>query len=219
MKKIIILIGPPACGKGTQAKKIAANHNYIHISTGELLRKMATDQNLGEKEKVALEEMKKGKLVPDWLIYDLAFKMIEKCLDEGKGVVLDGVIRSLKQAEKFQQYFKENKLINELQAVEITLTDQESLERSTKRRICKECKEIIPWLPATYEIKNCPKCSGELEIRSDDSPEIIKKRIVEQGNVVLKPILEYYKNAGFLKSIDGMKDIEGVWKDLQQLIK
>ena len=84
MKKIIIMIGPPGSGKGTQAKKIAAKHGYIHLSSGDLLRSLAQKLQLNSLEKEAVEQMKSGELVSDKLIYSLVFSEIEKNIADGK---------------------------------------------------------------------------------------------------------------------------------------
>lgn len=218
MHKIIILIGPPGSGKGTQAKKIAAKYNYGHISTGDLLRALDTDPNGDLVDKQMLVEMKSGKLVPDTLIYKLAFTAIRKYLDNGQGVVLDGAIRNIAQAEAYQKFFIENGWRNEVQAIEVALDDEESFNRLTKRRICEACGEIIPWLPTTRDFTVCPKCGGSLVTRSDDDESVIRKRIVEQGNTALKPILDYYANLNLLQKVDGMKDIDEVKEDIERLL-
>ncbi len=218
MKKILIFIGPPGSGKGTQAKLLAKKYGYKHISTGDLFRALATDQNANEKEKQALEEMKAGKLVPDWLVYSLAFKEIKKNLDANVGVVLDGAIRNLEQAQEYQKFFEKNAWNNEVLAVEVALSDEESFNRLTKRRICYKCGEIIPWLPATKDLISCPKCGGELIYRQDDSEEVISKRLQEQGNKTLRPILDFYSDFGVLESIDGMKGIEEVEAEIQMVV-
>ena len=110
MQKIIILIGPPGSGKGTQARKIADKYNYGHISTGDLLRAIVANGSADEKETQALEEMKKGGLVPSWLIYRLAFREIDKYINKDQGVVLDGAIRSVEQADHYQNHFKDKGL-------------------------------------------------------------------------------------------------------------
>jgi adenylate kinase len=80
MKKIIIFLGAPGSGKGTQAKNIVKNYGYAHISTGESLRALAKSDNIKPEDKAALEAMKEGHLVPDWLIFRLAFEEIDECL-------------------------------------------------------------------------------------------------------------------------------------------
>lgn len=218
MKKIIILIGPPGSGKGTQAKKFANKLNYGHISTGDLLRALASDSDIAPDEQTALKEMKEGKLVPDWLIYRLVFREIEKYLSKGRGVVLDGAIRNLEQAKEYQKFFEEKNLSQEVLAVEISLTDEESFNRLTKRRMCASCGEIIPYLASTKNLTACPKCGGQLITRPDDEEKVIKERIIEQGNTALKPILDYYLALGLLKRVDGMKDIEGVEKEIEKVL-
>ncbi len=218
LKKILIFIGPPGSGKGTQAKLIAQKFGYKHISTGDLFRALTTDQNASEKEKKALEEMKAGKLVPDWLVYGLAFKEIKKNLNAGVGVVLDGAIRNLEQVKEFQKFFEENGWENEVQAVEVSLSDEESFDRLTKRRICSQCGEIIPYFTTTKDLVDCPKCGGELVLRKDDSEEVIKERIELQGNKTLKPILDFYSQNNVLNKVDGMKSIDEVEKEIQKII-
>ncbi len=219
MKKILIFIGPPGSGKGTQAKLLANKFQYKHISTGDLFRALATDSNASEKEKQALEDMKSGRLVSDWLVYNLAFREIQKNLVAGVGVVLDGAIRNLEQSQEFQKFFMENNWENEVQVIEVSLSDEDAFNRLTKRRICAKCGEIIPYLPATKDLLVCPKCSGELVFRQDDNEEIIKKRIEDQGNTSLYPILDYYKNLNILESIDGNQTIEFVEKQIENIVK
>jgi len=218
MKKVIIFIGPPGSGKGTQAKRIAAKYNYGHISTGDLLRALQNDPAVDLREKKALEDMKSGKLVADWLIYSLAFRAADKFLSEGQGIVFDGAIRTAEQAKKYQDYFAQKNLLNEVIAVEISLTDKESFNRLTKRRICENCGEIIPWSKENSQPAVCPKCGGKLIARVDDSETVVKKRIIEQGNAALAPIREYYRALGLLKIIDGGKSIAEVEKKIGQLL-
>lgn len=214
MKKIVIFIGPPGSGKGTQAKQLAQKFNYGHISTGDLLRALQTQTEIEPDEAEALKAMKQGKLVPDWLIYRLAFKAAEEHLNNGRGVVFDGAIRNTAQAATYQEYFTGKNLAADVVVVEIALSDEDAYNRLTKRRICKECGAIIPWLPEFYSVSTCPKCGGELTARADDSEEVIRKRIKEQGNEALSPIRDYYQQLNLLKIIDGGKAIAEVEKDV-----
>lgn len=186
------MIGPPGSGKGTQAKKIAEKYNYHHLSTGDLLRALAQKAELNSVEKEAVAQMKSGQLVSDSLIYQLAFGEIEKDLAIGKDVVLDGAIRNLEQAQGFQKFFEEKNLANEVLALEIALNDEDSLERLTKRH--------------------------GIENRQDDQPMIIKERIAKQGNLVLSPIVNFYKDLGVLVKIDGNQTIEAVEKDIEKIL-
>ena len=218
-KKIIIMIGPPGSGKGTQAKKIAAKYGYNHLSTGDLLRSLATQPDLNATEKEAVAQMKAGNLVPDALIYKLVFDKIADEINAGRGVVLDGAIRNLEQAQGFQNFFKEKNLTAEVLALEIALSDKDSFDRLTKRRVCVQCGEIIPWLPTTKNLKSCPKCGGKLQTRQDDDPKIIKERIKKQGNKATAPITKFYKKLGVLKTVDGNQSIEKVEKYVEKALK
>lgn len=219
MKKILIFIGPPGSGKGTQAKKVAARNNYAHISTGALLRARLESGDYPPDEAKILPEIREGHLVPDWLVYRLTFLEVKKQLQEKSGVVLDGAIRSLEQAEVFQEYFEANGWDKEVEVVHIKLSDEESYNRLTKRRVCSSCRANIPWLPETKDLTRCPYCKGELKKRLDDSEEVIKERIKNQGNVALEPILEFYKKSGVLADIDGSGSIEDVEREVEKVLK
>lgn len=219
MKKILIFIGPPGSGKGTQAKLLAQKYGFKHISTGDLLRALAMKTDINPEQKQALEEMKSGKLVPDWLIYQLAFAEVKENLVSGKGVVLDGAIRKVEQAQKYQEFFEQNGWQDEVLVVAVALSDKEAFDRLTKRRICKNCGEIIPYLSTTKDFTVCPKCGGELIYRQDDKVEIIEARIREQGDTALQPIVGFYNNLGILKVLDGNQSIEKVSDDIVALFE
>lgn len=187
------MIGPPGSGKGTQAKKIAAKYNYNHISAGDLLRALSGKPELNSFEKSAVAQMKSGQLVSDKLIYQLVFGEVEKNMASGRGVVLDGAIRNLEQAQGFQNFFKEKNLTVEVLVLEIALSDKDSFDRLTKRR--------------------------DLENRQDDDPKIIKERIQKQGNVALGPIVNFYENLGALVKVDGNQTIEDVEKDIAKVLE
>ncbi|MBI4993031.1 MAG: nucleoside monophosphate kinase [Candidatus Magasanikbacteria bacterium] len=218
MKKIIILMGVPGSGKGTQAKKIAKKYNYGHISTGDLLRALDTDANADPEDKKKLAEMKAGKLVADELIYKLAFSEMDKYLDTGKGVVLDGAVRNVEQAKKYQEYFVGKKLENEVSVIEVALSDESSYNRLTKRKVCPICGFILPYSPENELKTDCPECNGKLVIRADDNPETIKKRIVEQGNQAIKPILDFYDHLGVLARVDGEPEIVEVEREIEKML-
>lgn len=218
MKKIIILMGVPGSGKGTQARKLSQRYNYGHLSTGDLLRALDADPNGDLEDKKMLADMKAGNLVSDFLIYKLAFKEIEKYLNNNQGVILDGAIRNVEQAKKYQEFFTDNNLLNEILVIEIKLSDETSWNRLTKRKVCPTCGFILPYSPENELKKICPECGGELIVRKDDNPDTIKKRIAEQGNVAIQPILEYYKSLGDLITIDGEVHIDEVDKEIEKIL-
>ena len=218
MKKIIIFLGPPGSGKGTQAQLLSEKFNYKHISTGELLRKLLENKNNFSEEEVAeAEKINKGEMVADWLIYKLVFAEIIKEIAQNKGVVLDGAVRRVSQAQSFLNFFREQDLLNEVVVVWLRLSEEESWSRLTHRRVCSGCGLNIPYNEETQKWIKCPKCGGELKKRFDDkSEELFKLRMSEQGEQTLIPIAaEFQKNDDQLvKEIDGRGDIENVFAEM-----
>lgn len=206
-KKIIILLGVPGSGKGTQARLLARDLGMVQISTGDLLRALETSPNADATDLQKLSEMKAGRLVSDDLIYKLAFAEISKNIEAGKTVVLDGAIRSVAQAKAYDDFFTSQGWSNEVMTLELAMSDELSLARLTKRRVCKACGHIMPYSPENETLVACPDCGGELVVRSDDNEETILKRIAEQGNAKLRPVADYYAETGRLIQVDGSRDI------------
>lgn len=193
MKKIIIFLGVPGSGKGTQAKALCEKYGYGHISTGDVLRALQTDADAPAEDKEKLIAMKAGKLVADDLIYKLAFQEIKKYLSRGSGVVLDGAIRSIAQAEAYQKFFTDEGVGGEVVAIDIALSDEEIWKRRESR-------------------------AAGGDIRADDDPEVMKQRIAAQGNAALRPIAEYYESLGLLQRVDGSKSIPEVTTEIQKIL-
>jgi len=212
-------MGIPGSGKGTQAKLIVKKYNYGHISTGDLLRALDKDKNVKLGDKKKLEEMKAGRLVADELIYKLAFKEIEKYLNEGKGVVLDGAVRSVDQAKKYHDFFLSKRLENEINVIEIKLSDEMGRNRLLKRKVCSACGHIQAYSNENENNNICPYCSAELEIREDDNPVLVEKRMKDQGNEAIAGILDYYKDLGVLNSVDGESSVEKVEEEIDEVLK
>lgn len=187
-------MGVPGCGKGTQAVALAKNFGYTHISTGSMLRKLMEEDNLKSSEARMLKSMKSGKLVSDKFVYKLVHAEIDKSFQKSKGVVLDGAIRSLRQAKSYQKYFSKHNLGNEIAVIDIHISDQVSLERMMYR---KDNSKVV---------------------REDDDPKIMKKRIKKQGNKAIKPILNYYEKMGVLKTVNGEQDVDKVHMDIVDLL-
>lgn len=219
MKKIIIFLGAPGSGKGTQAKNIVKKYNYTHISTGESLRALEKSDTLSAEERKALEGMKEGHLVPDELIFKLAFKEIDDCLAKGQGVVLDGAIRTLSQAEGYQEYFAKKNVDQEVIVIEIHIDDNEALERLIKRKICQSCKQIYPNPKVKQIPEKCTDCGGNLVIRADDDERIARNRIVEQGSKLIDPLHAFYKEQELLYMVDGRKSMEEVEKEIDHILQ
>jgi adenylate kinase len=218
MKRIIIFLGAPGSGKGTQAQTIVKKYNYLHISTGDILRRFAKNSFLHEDELKALEAMKEGHLVPDWLIFRLAFKEIETAFKDNVGVVLDGAIRTIAQAEGYQEFFKKNGVEDEIIVIEIKIDDTEAFKRLVHRKICKNCQQVYPNLEVRKIPSECAVCGGELIMRADDDERIAHNRIAEQGSALINPLHKFYKEQETLYLVDGKKSMEDVEKEIDHIL-
>lgn len=194
MKDIIILLGIPGSGKGTQATLLAETHGFLHVSTGDLLRGMAERADLSPEDTVEIESMKQGNLVSDAFIYRIVFDTLRAAFARGQGVVLDGAIRNIAQAEAYQSFFTDMKKTDDVLAIEIALDDATATERILGRA----------------------KASGST--RPDDQPEVIAERMKVQGNTAIEPLRNFYRDLGVLKVVDGLEDISGVRAQIETVV-
>ncbi len=218
MKKIIILLGIPGSGKGTQAKRLAQRFQYGHISTGDLLRTFEKDPNASPADTALLADMREGKLVSDDLIYRLAFTTMDAYFSRGQGVVLDGAIRTQKQASAYDEYFVSKHVHDDVIVVEIALTDEDGALRILKRKLCESCGFIIPYTPHNDTLTSCEKCGGRLVRRSDDTAETVAKRMREQGNDAVAPVRQYYQEKGLLRVVDGTQGIDEIESEIASIV-
>ena len=210
----LILMGLPGAGKGTQAEQIVAKYNIPHISTGDMFRAaMKAETEMGLQAKSFID---KGALVPDEVTIGIVRERLsqEDCV---KGFLLDGFPRTVAQASALEEIMKDlGKKINYV--LNINVDSGLLLKRLTGRRICKECG-------ATYHLEFnppakegvCDKCGGELYQRSDDNEETVANRL-EVNIKQTKPLLDFYEELGYLKSINGEQDIDKVFADVDLLI-
>lgn len=189
MKKIIILLGIPGSGKGTQAAVIAEKFGHRHVSSGALLRALATDPVADPDDKAKAAAMQAGNLVADDLIYKLVFGEIQRELASARGVILDGAIRNLDQAKKYQEFFIVNNFADEVRVIHLDVPEDESVARLGKRQ------------------------------RADDQPEIIKKRLADQGSEALQPLVDFYESLGVLTRVNARQDIEHVSQDISKILE
>ncbi|ACK93368.1 adenylate kinase [Bacillus thuringiensis] len=210
----LILMGLPGAGKGTQAEQIVAKYNIPHISTGDMFRAaMKAETEMGLQAKSFID---KGALVPDEVTIGIVRERLsqEDCV---RGFLLDGFPRTVAQASALEEIMKDlGKKIDYV--LNINVDSGLLLKRLTGRRICKECGatyhlEFNP--PAKADV--CDKCGGELYQRSDDNEETVANRL-DVNIKQTKPLLDFYDELGYLKSINGEQDINKVFADIDVLI-
>ena len=215
--KNIIFIAPPAAGKGTMSEILIEKYGYKHISTGDILRSMATKEDDFGKE--LSELLSSGQLVPDNIVYEaLKRRLLMNDLDNG--FILDGFPRNTLQAREYEKILKD---INKDLGVVIYLdTPRDVLERRiTGRRLCSECGATYNVLTGvnTPKVENtCDKCGGKLYQRTDDNLESFNTRY-ETFIEKTYPLVDYYEKENVLyrvKSVDvdnTMKEIEAIIND------
>ena len=213
MKKELIFLGPPACGKGTQTSKLAKHFGFPHIDTGSLLRAEIAAQS--ENGKIAKSFMDKGHLVPVELVGAIIKDRLSK--DDCKnGYILDGYPRSVEQANLLAKINKEIDGTNpaDFRAIYFDTDTEVLISRIVNRRSCPNCGEIynLKYKPPKIEGK-CDFCECELTQRKDDNEQTAKARFETYFNETA-PLIEYYKNKNALKTIDAQGTIEEVWERL-----
>lgn len=202
----IILMGPPGAGKGTQAEKLTQELAVPHISTGDMFRKAIKEETeLGKKAKSFMDQ---GQLVPDEVTIGIVRERLAES-DCENGFLLDGFPRTVPQADALDGILQELNMALDA-VINITVFRELLIERLTGRRVCRACG-------ATYHVifnpskadGVCDKCSGELYQRNDDQIETVGNRLdVYEGQTA--PLIEYYRNKGLLKEVDGAQSMEVV---------
>lgn len=217
MKKELIFLGPPACGKGTQTAKLSEHLGLPHVDTGSLLR--AEIKNETENGKIAKSYIDKGQLVPVSLVANIIKNRLaqEDCKN---GYILDGYPRSVEQADLLEEINADidGSVEAQIKAIYFDLNQDILISRIVNRRSCPKCGEIynIKFKPTKVE-GICDKCGAELTQRKDDNEETAKARFDTYFKETA-PLIDYYKNKGVLKSIDAEGSINEVWERLLKVV-
>lgn len=208
---IVILLGAPGAGKGTQATRLASFRRSPHVSTGDLLRENRKQGT--ELGKQAQQHMDAGRLVPDELVLAMLFDRVARpdCVD---GYILDGFPRTLAQAEALDKHIAGSSL----QVFEVQVSDATIVERAAGRLTCKACGNTQHQRFSPPKVAGrCDKCGGELAQRPDDRAEVVRERL-RVYHEQARPLVAYYARKGCLKPIDGERAPDVVFADLNCLL-
>jgi adenylate kinase len=199
----VVLIGPPGCGKGTQAVRLAERYGIPHISTGEILRSAVRDGTpLGRQ---VADILTRGSLVSDDLMTDLVRERLREP-DIAPGFVLDGFPRTLGQSRALDRMLGPAAMTILL----IHVADAEIVRRMGTRRVCDACRLTQSVADAFHpDSEPCPYCGGNLVRRPDDEPETVRHRLATYAEYAT-PVIEHYKARPSFAVIDGLQHSDKV---------
>lgn len=204
----LILLGAPGAGKGTQAKRLSAKYNLLHISTGDIFRENI--KNSTDIGKIAKSYIDKGQLVPNDVTVEIVKQRLEQEDCKNQGYLLDGFPRNIEQAIELDKFSKIDVVLN------VDVDFNKLINRITGRRVCPKCGASYHVTTLNGETK-CKECKTELILRDDDNEETVIKRI-EVYNKQTAPLIEYYEKQGKLAVVDGNLEIEETFKLIVKIL-
>jgi len=209
----VILLGPPGCGKGTQAEIICKNFEIPHISTGDILRdNVKRGTEIGSRAKSFMDS---GSLVPDEIIIGMIKDRFSED-DCKKGFLLDGFPRTIAQAEALDKLLKKMKIHLDY-IINIDVPDENIINRISKRLSCSNCGDVYNLMfkkPKKEMV--CDSCGFKLHQRDDDKEEVIRNRL-EVYRKQTAPLIQYYNKK--IMNVDGQQSINEVTKDILKILK
>jgi adenylate kinase len=211
-RKVVILLGSPGAGKGTQAKEIMRRLNIPQISTGDILRDVMMRENGFGRE--IRERMNSGELVSDVTVNRIVAERIVRHDCTG-GFILDGYPRTVPQAESFERHLTKT---DRLFVIEIRAEDTNALERIVSRLMCVDCGEIynsVSRMPKNQGL--CDRCERPLVRRSDDREDLIIERFKTYREETF-PLVEHYRRSGCYHGVDGLRPIVEVSQDIRKIV-
>ena len=209
MEKIVVMIGPPGVGKGTQARLLAEHYHIPQISTGDILREMARiETKLGLQIKTM---MAAGQLVDDEILASV-IQMRTSQPDCYDGYILDGYPRTPSQARTLEKMARGQN--NEVQLVSLTVSHEALLKRLTGRRTCSKCGEIYNlYFRPSQQQDICDLCGGMLMQRLDDNEETVSTRLTAYEQLTA-PLIQYFEETGRLLSVSGDRAVNEVFAEI-----
>lgn len=212
MSKIIVLIGAPGAGKGTQARLLEERRGIPQISTGDMFREMKKSNTPLAREVQAI--MASGKLISD----DLTFQIVQdRTAGEAGDYILDGFPRTAVQAKMLENLAQEQG--RTIQAIEVDIPKEELMKRLTGRRSCSVCGEIYNVYSKPPKQDNVCDFHPETPLthRPDDNEESVSTRL-ETYEIQTEPLLNYYEKTGRLEKVSGAGDLESIYQEIDKFI-
>jgi adenylate kinase len=200
----VVMLGPPASGKGTQAVRLAQSRSIPKISTGDILREAAqSGTDLGLRAKALMD---RGELLGDAEMIGIVAARLARP-DAAQGYILDGFPRTVRQAEELDRMLHGDPLV----VIDLAVPDAELLKRMQTRKVCAGCAAIAE--PGSNR-ERCERCGGAMMTRADDSDEHVRQHRLDVYARESKPLLDYYRDRSTFRSINGAQGPEQVAKEL-----
>jgi adenylate kinase len=209
-KGVIMFMGPPGSGKGTQARFVQERLGFERVETGALLRAMRKEST--PLAKMITELIDAGNLAPPPMVAALVIGKTKEILSRGNGVVFDGSPRTLFEVEELLKELGKDHA-GKILTVCLDVPIVDARERLLIRLVCSKCNT-----PATNNKKTCERCGAELVKRKDDDPVAMEKRW-DEFRFRTKPVIEYLDRCGLSEHVDGARPIEQVAKDVESVIR
>ncbi len=208
----IILIAPPAAGKGTQSDMLVEKYGFAHISTGDMLREVA------KTDEVIKSKLENGELISDDIVFDLLQKRLEQD-DCKKGFILDGFPRNVNQAKRYDQIVDELGISSNV-VIYLDVDKETALKRIVGRVSCPSCHRVFNDMIEEAKPKvsgKCDDCGSELVRRSDDNSETFGKRYdVYMNNTA--PLIDYYSEEGILYKVDSRMGKDEIFEVIENIL-
>jgi adenylate kinase len=200
----VVMLGPPASGKGTQAARLAQARGIPKISTGDILREAAlSGSELGQHAKALMD---RGEYLADDDMIGIVKERLSRP-DAAHGYILDGFPRTIPQAQALDRMVGGDPLV----IIDLAVPDTELLKRMHERRVCCRCAAIAE--PGSSR-ETCERCGGRMMTRADDEDENVRQHRLEVYARESKPLLEYYQGRRTFRSINGAQPPESVAREL-----
>ncbi|HEV8318885.1 MAG TPA: adenylate kinase [Vicinamibacterales bacterium] len=209
----VIMMGPPGAGKGTQAEHFARERNLLKVSTGDILREaIKAETALGRAAKATMEQ---GKLVDDPTMIGIVRERLMKP-DAMRGFVLDGFPRTVAQARALDQIITERDG-GPLIVVDIVVPERDLVRRLAGRRICSSCGANADPFESSESADRCKRCGGQFVQRTDDSEEVVLRRLKVYERDT-RPLVDYYRDRPTFRIVNGAQVPERVAHELAAVI-
>lgn len=211
----LVLLGPPACGKGTQAAALSATLQVAHVSTGQMFREAVRDG--GARGEACRPFIDKGQLVPDEIVIAVVKQWLTRRGSDPE-FILDGFPRTLPQAVAFGRLLAERRL-SLSRAVLLDVSPAETIRRVSGRRGCGNCGALYHLaFDPPRQTGVCDRCGGELAQRGDDTETTVRERLRVYQTLTV-PVIEHYRRAGVLATVAGHQEKSRVFAEVLRMVR